>query len=66
MASFDPETFAATLQKHLPNAHISVVHHTDAEREAAWAVLHALNARWNHDAALGRGILTQKSTEKKK
>lgn len=63
MATFNPSTFAAALQKHLPNAHVSVVHHTAEEREAAWAVLHALNAHWNHAPALGRGILNQNNKE---
>lgn len=66
MASFDPYAFASTLQKYLPNAHVSVQHHTDEERKAVWAVLHALNSRWNHALPLGHGILTnQKSPEKK-
>lgn len=63
MAAFNPETFAASLKKSLPNARISIEHHTDAERQAALDYLHAINAGYNHGPVLGHGALTRLQIE---
>lgn len=65
MSSFDPDTFAITLKKNLPNARVRVEHHSAEECEAARAALHTINAYWNHNAALGQGLLNDQPTERK-